>query len=239
MLVDERRHLADLLSTLSADQLRAPSLCTEWTVHDVAAHVTSFLRFGQLKLYAGIAATAADFDRVNRYLTRRAARRSTEEIIAYLRRHASSRVTIPRSGYDPVLADIVLHDLDIRVPLGISRTPHEDRLWVAFHHLAKQPSPGFTMGSRLAGLRLHAPDTGWHHGDGALVEGPAESLLLAVGGRTVALNDLTGDGVPILRDRLTRTTPKPGPLRRLTAPLNVLRNPPPRDRRSRDAVPVS
>jgi uncharacterized protein (TIGR03083 family) len=236
MLVAERRHLADMLSTLSTDQLRTQSLCAEWTVHDVAAHLTTYLRFGQLKIYAGIVATAADFDRLNQYLTRRAARRSTDELVAYLRRHATSRVTIPRSGYDPVLADAVLHDLDIRVPLGISRTPHEDRQRVAFHHLANQPSPGFAMGSRLAGLRLHAPDTGWRHGDGALVEGPAESLLLAAGGRTAALDDLTGDGVPVLRDRLTRTTPKPGPLRRLTAPLNVLLKPPPPDRRSRDAV---
>ena len=237
MLVDERRHLADMLSTLSADQFRTPSLCSGWTVHDVAAHLTTYLRFGQLKIYAGIVATAADFDRLNQYLTRRAARRPIDRIIAYLRRHATSRMTIPRSVYDPILADVVLHDLDIRVPLGISRTPHENRLWVTFNHLANQPSPGFAMGSRLAGLRLHAPDTGWRHGDGALVEGPAESLVLAVGGRTVALDDLTGDGVPVLRDRLTRTTPKPGPLRRLTAPLNVLLKPPPPERRTRDASP--
>jgi hypothetical protein len=65
-------------------------------------------------------------------------------------------MTIPRSGYDPVLAALMLHDLDVRHPLGISRAVPEDRPWVAFNHLTKQPSPGFTMRSRLRGLRLVA-----------------------------------------------------------------------------------
>ncbi|MPZ79531.1 MAG: maleylpyruvate isomerase family mycothiol-dependent enzyme [Actinophytocola sp.] len=238
MIVDERRRMADLVSTLSADQLRTPSLCAGWTVHDVAAHLVTYLRFGQLKLYAGIVATAADFDRLNGYLTRREARRPTHEIVDRLRRRAGSRVTIPRSGYDPVLADIVLHDLDIRTPLAIPRDVPEDRLWVAFDHLTTKPSPGFAMGSRLAGLELRATDAGWSRGSGAPVHGPATSLLLAVGGRSVALADLTGDGVPLLRDRTTAPAPKPGPLRRLAGPLTVLLRPPPKDRRSRDAVPT-
>jgi hypothetical protein len=34
------------------------------------------------------------------------------------------------------------------------------------------------------------------------VAGPSEALALAAAGRAVALDDLTGDGVPILRARL-------------------------------------
>ncbi|HEX8094782.1 maleylpyruvate isomerase family mycothiol-dependent enzyme [Jatrophihabitans sp.] len=235
MIVDERRHSADLLSTLTPDQLRTPSLCQGWTVHDVAAHLTTLLRFGQAKLYIGIAATAADMDRVNLWLTRRAARRSDDEIIEVLRRRAGSRFTVPRSGYDPVLSDLVLHDLDIRIPLGIARDIPEYRLSVAFHHLTSRASPGFAMGSRLDGLRFTATDTGWDQGTGASVRGPAETLLLGIGGRVAVLDDLSGDGVPLLRQRLS-SPQRAGALRRLAGPFGLLVRPLPRARRSRDSV---
>lgn len=235
MIVDERRRMADLLRGLDEDQLRRPSLCAAWTVRDVAAHLTTYLRFGQAKIYLAILATGADFDRWNVILTRRAARASTGEIIEALSRGAGSRTTIPRSGYDPVLTDLILHDLDVRVPLGIPRDLDEPRLRVAFRHLADQPSPGYAMGSRLHGLRLSAPETGWEHGTGAPVCGPPEMLLLAMGGRLGALDALEGDGVPQLRRRLSNP-PRRGVLERCAAPLRVLLRPPPPERRSRDAV---
>jgi uncharacterized protein (TIGR03083 family) len=228
--------MADLLAGLPESQMRTASLCTGWTVHDVAAHLITYLRFCQAKIYGGIVLTGADFDRLNRFLTRRAARRPSDEVTELLRKRAGSRVTIPRSGYDPVLADLVLHDLDIRHPLGIpSAGDGEERLWVTFGHLAIRPSPGFAMGSRLDGLRLKASDTGWTVGDGPLVRGKAEKLLLGISGRMSALDELDGDGVPVLRQRL-RTAARPGPVRRLAVPLQVLRTPPPRERRSRRAV---
>jgi hypothetical protein len=165
----------------------------------------------------------------------RLTKRSSHEIVESLRRGAGSRVTIPRSGYDPVLTDIVLHDLDIRVPLGIPRSTPEDRLWVAFDHLTAKPSPGFAMGARLAGLHLATTDTGWSRGSGPPVRGRAEDLLLAIGDRGIAFDKLDGDGVSLLRQRVA-TQPKPGPLRRLAVPLRVLTNPPHRDRRSRHAL---
>jgi uncharacterized protein (TIGR03083 family) len=235
LIVDERRHAADLFASLTDDQLSRPSLCDAWSMHEVGAHLTTFLRFGQAKLYLGILATAADIDRLNLWLTRRAAQRPIDEIVKILRERADARTTIPRSGYDPVLTDLVLHDLDVRRPLGISRRPREEALWVAFNHLTKQPSPGFTMGSRLRDLRLVATDTGWTHGLGRLVRGNAEDLLLAIGGRTVGLDALDGDGVPVLRRRLT-TPAKATPVRRLAAVLGVLVHPQPPERRSRQAI---
>jgi len=235
MLMDERRRMADLLDGLGAEQLNHPSLCGGWTVRDVAAHLTTYLRFGQAKIYLAIVATGADFDRWNNLLTRRAARASTPRIVAALRAGAGSRTTIPRSGYDPVLTDIVLHDLDVRLPLGIPRALDEERLRVAFRHLADAPAPGFAVGARLHGLRLVADDTGWVHGGGPLVHGSAETLLLAMGGRPSALDGLAGDGVPVLRERLRSRAPR-GPVERLGGPLRVLLHPPPRDRRSRSAT---
>jgi uncharacterized protein (TIGR03083 family) len=235
MIVEERLRTADMLAGFTADQLRKPSLCAGWTMLDVAAHLVTYLRLGQAKLYLGIITTAADFDRINLGLTRRAARRPSHEIVELLRRGARSRFTIPRSGYDPVLADLMLHDLDIREPLGIPRSTPEERLWVTFCNLTTEPAPGFYKRSRLSGLRLVATDTGWIHGAGQTVRGPAEALLLAIGGRLARFDELAGDGVPLLRERII-SQPRVGPLRRLAAPLAILTDPPPRDRRSRRAV---
>ncbi|NUT50450.1 MAG: maleylpyruvate isomerase family mycothiol-dependent enzyme [Saccharothrix sp.] len=235
MLVEERRRMADLLDGLDAGQLATASLSTGWTVHDVGAHLTTYLKFGQLKLYWGIVSMAADFDRLNRELTARAARLPTAEITSRLRRWSTSRTTIPRSGYDPVLTDIILHDYDVRVPLGIERDMPEDRLWVAFQHLAAKPSPGYAMGSRLAGLRLEATDTGWRSGSGAVVRGEAESLVLAMSGRAVGLDVLTGDGVPLLRERVAAPPPRTA-LERLKTVVKVVVDPIPPDRRSRNAT---
>lgn len=238
MIVDERLRAAELLGGLTREQLARPSLCDAWTMHEVAAHLTTFLRAGQLKLYLGIAATAGDIDRINVWLTRRAARLPSERLVELLRRGAGARTTIPRSGYDPVLADLVLHDLDVRRPLGIARSGNEERLWVAFHHLTVKPTPGFAMGHRLHGLRVEATDTGWAAGQGRAVRGPAEDLLLAVAGRTAALDALTGDGVAELRGRLATRT-RPGAARRLATVVAVLTDPAPPDRRSRQAVAPS
>src|SRR5438445_11218528 len=105
MIVDERRKMADLLEVLTADQLRHPSLCEAWTVRDVAAHLTTYLRFGQAKLYVGIAVTLADFDEINRRLTRRAARLPDRELARRLRHGAAARTTVPRSANAPTPPD--------------------------------------------------------------------------------------------------------------------------------------
>jgi len=50
-------------------------------------------------------------------------------------------------------------------------------------------------------VTLRATDADWSHGSGPEAAGPALSLLLAMTGRTAALDDLTGDGVAVLRSR--------------------------------------
>jgi uncharacterized protein (TIGR03083 family) len=236
LIVAERLRLADVLDGLTSEQFDELSLCDGWTIHDVAAHMLTYLRYGQLKIYLGILTTAADFDRLNQTLTRYEARRPHREIVAQLRRRATARTTIPFQGYDPVLTDLMLHDLDIRYPLGIPR--HDDRgeqLWVACRHLAAYPAPGYAMGSRLAGLRLQPTDADWVLGDGLAVQGSAEMLLLGMGGREAGLHYLSGDGVPVLRERLAPRG-KASPLRRLAGPARVLLHPPPPARRSRAAL---
>lgn len=55
--------------------------------------------------------------------------------------------------------------------------------------------------SRIAGVTLRATDADWSHGSGPEVSGPLLSLVLAMTGRKVALGDLEGPGVEVLRSR--------------------------------------
>lgn len=56
------------------------------------------------------------------------------------------------------------------------------------------------------GLRLVATDLEWSHGKGPVVNGPAESLLMAVAGRRSVLSELGGPGQPTLAARITPTS---------------------------------
>ena len=53
----------------------------------------------------------------------------------------------------------------------------------------------------IADLRFEATDIDWSGGDGAVVTGPAEALLMAISGRPAALEDLSGDGLEELTSR--------------------------------------
>ena len=50
-------------------------------------------------------------------------------------------------------------------------------------------STTFRARRRLRGLRLAATDTAWAVGEGEVVEGPIEALLLLATGRTAAARD--------------------------------------------------
>jgi hypothetical protein len=62
--------------------------------------------------------------------------------------------------------------------------------------------PGLVPRRRVTGLSLRATDQDWTWGEGAEVSGTSEALAMALSGRTVALEDLTGPGAAELRRRL-------------------------------------
>jgi hypothetical protein len=64
------------------------------------------------------------------------------------------------------------------------------------------PNPFVPAAARARGLRLRATDADWTYGSGGhCVSGEAAHLASALAGRRWALDQLSGDGVPLLRDR--------------------------------------
>jgi uncharacterized protein (TIGR03083 family) len=201
-IADERRSLAGLASGLTGEQQAAQSLCSGWSVHDVLAHLVVPLEVSTPKFALAMLASAGNFDRANVRLTREQARRPFAEITEVLRQKAESRFTPPGAGPEAPLTDLLVHGLDIRWPLGVAREVPAERVHKSLTFLTTTPARGIVAKGTLDGLRFEAEDVDWAHGSGPTVRGDAEAVLLAITGRTRALDHLDGDGVSALRGRL-------------------------------------
>jgi uncharacterized protein (TIGR03083 family) len=198
----ERRALADQLDGLDAAQWATPSLCGEWTVRDVAAHLVVPNKVSIPSVLGALIAARFRFERANVALTAREAVHPPEEILADLRRLADGRFAPPGLGSVAPLTDILVHGQDIRVPLGLATDrpvePWRDSLEFI---VSKKARRGF-VGKALPRLRFHATDLGWSQGDGDEVSGPAIALTLALLGRPALIDQLSGPGLPALRSWL-------------------------------------
>ncbi|WP_265442480.1 maleylpyruvate isomerase family mycothiol-dependent enzyme [Flexivirga meconopsidis] len=195
-----RLAFADLLDSLTPEQWRAATLCAGWTVHHLAAHLLQpmLVGFGRFLLasvrYRGDTAATVD------HFTRRLAARSPDELVALLREHAHDRVDPPRVGPMGPFAETCIHLRDVARPLALPSTvPAEDWMTLLDYLTSSRVAPGLVQRKHLAGVRLRATDADWAAGSGAEAAGPLEALAMAVTGRSVALDELGGPGVPLLR----------------------------------------
>jgi uncharacterized protein (TIGR03083 family) len=195
----ERSALAEDLDDLRDEQWSAASLCGGWTIQEVVAHLTAGASIGAIRWLTSILAARGNADRHN-------ARRLAEHIGAT----PADTLTGFRSVIDSTtaasphipawLGEIVVHAQDIRRPLGIEREPSIEATTAVASFFA---SRNFTVASKsaIAGLRVEATDGSFAHGSGPLVRGSTIALTMAMAGRSAYCVDLTGPGVPILRNR--------------------------------------
>ena len=199
---EERRRLADWLATFTTEQWAAPSLCSAWTVRDVLAHLTTTTRLTVPIVLREAVRARGSFDRMEvNMAAARAARYSTAELLEQLHRSAGSTRRFPGSSPLDPLVDLVIHAQDIARPLGLTHSSPARVVTACLEHVAGSPFMGAP--GRVKGLRLISTDSPWTHGTGSEVHGPDEDLLLAVSGRAMGLDALTGPGVDLLRERLS------------------------------------
>jgi uncharacterized protein (TIGR03083 family) len=206
LIADERRRVARLIEGLSPAQLAASSLCVGWTVRDVAGHllmplVTPLPRFALAMIGNGF-----NFNRANRILSERVARRPVQDIADGLRRNADHAFKPPGMTHTAPLSDLLIHQQDIRRPLGLPPELMPEPLTVCLGVVASSAERSSMLVPKgcTDGLRLEATDLDWTRGEGPVVRGTGEALLLALAGRSIALADLDGEGADVLRSRLTR-----------------------------------
>ena len=196
----ERAALAEDLSGLSTEQWRHATLCGEWDVEQVVAHLTAAASLSQSQWLRSMLAARFRPDVHNqRRLAEHRGRTPAETLDRF--RAVITSTTAPSSHTPAYLGEVVVHAQDIRQPLGLARTPGVDALTPVADFFARRD---FTVPSRtrVAGLQLRADDGPLATGTGPLVTGSTLALVMSMAGRTPYVAELDGPGVPTLRSRL-------------------------------------
>lgn len=197
---EERAELAEFLDTLTPAQWDAPSLCAGWRVRDVVAHMYSYEELSPVGLVGRFIKGGILPDRVNAVGVAAYADRSPDQLLALVKNHQQPRGLTAGFGGKIALTDGTIHHQDIRRPLGRPRDIPAERMIVVLDFARTAPTIGASK--RIRGLTLVATDLDWAAGSGPVVEGPAESLLMAIAGRSGSAGELTGPGQVTIADRI-------------------------------------
>lgn len=198
---EENQAFLAYLRTLEPEEWEQPSLCDGWRVRDVVGHI---LYGNELRLWTlpfRLARFGFSSDRSGKhYSIQRAEGRTPESLVADFEHRdpwaGTCRIFPPRL----TLLDRLVHHQDIRRALGHPRDIPDERLHAV---LDETPTLGSVFGAkkRTKGLRFEATDIDWTWGQGPLVSGPAEALVMSMLGREHAVADLSGDGLEAFTER--------------------------------------
>ncbi|MCX5044877.1 maleylpyruvate isomerase family mycothiol-dependent enzyme [Aldersonia sp. NBC_00410] len=194
----ERAEFADFLDTLTPRQWSMASLCQGWTVRDVVVHTIAYLDQTRPRLLIEMVRHRGDINRLNANPMERFAGQRPQQIVELMRRGAEPSGAGALYGGRVALIECLIHQQDVRRPLGSFRSIPQDRLRASLDYARMSPVIGGAR--RTRGLRLVATDMDWSAGRGPEVRGTGEALLLTMTGRSSTVADeLDGRGVQLLR----------------------------------------
>ncbi len=207
MMWDEVADLGVLAHELTDEEFDAPSLCEGWNVRDIYGHMgfghTTSMGPFLLKLlsYKGNIPKGS-FELSKRFVEGW----TPAQIVEFwdtvmVQQHPRRGIALLIKDHEGFL-DHLIHNQDIRRPLGRPREIPEERLVAAMDVLPRIKTPLFATKPVVAGLQLVATDIDHTVGDGPTIEGPAEAIIMAAAGRSAAFADLSGDGLEQLTDRV-------------------------------------
>jgi uncharacterized protein (TIGR03083 family) len=195
----ERKALAADLEGLSDELWATRSLCDQWTVQDVLAHMTATAKITPLSFVGKLVGARFSMTKFQDKDIATEKGSSPADTLTRFKAETDSS-SHPPGPTDTWLGEVLIHAEDIRRPLGIK---HEYPTGAAVRVADFYKGSNLVIGAkrRIAGVTLRATDADWTHGDGPEVSGPIMSLVMAMTGRKEALDDLSGDGVATLRSR--------------------------------------
>ena len=194
----------ELTEGLTSEQWQLPSLCSEWTVRDVVVHAAFHTH------RAGLTETLRSFvTPTDKYMAQLIAREHGETIEGLVAWLASPAPAAARESAVN-LCELVIHQQDVRRPLGVRREFPEATLRLCLDHCTTRLGATFVVGNARRvgrGLRLTARDLGWSKGDGPEVVGTGDAILMAVARRPAALEELSGPGLSLFAERVLSSQP--------------------------------
>lgn len=180
LIEQERLRLADLADGWSPGRWDVPSLAEGWRVREVLAHLTMPFSVGMPALVLGLVRNRGDFDRfADRWARETATSVPPAELAASLRANAAARFTPPGMGPEAPLTDLVVHGLDVRIPLGLAATDIAiDARAAALRFITGRAGKHFGVPADLfATHRFEATDVDWSHGTGPTERATSIDLL--------------------------------------------------------------
>ncbi len=155
-----------------------------WTVRQVAAHIThSTTKWGRLTV--GLLRSGLRFNAFTLRFAREDARRP-EEITAAMRAMVGGRRRPPGAAVADPLMDVMVHGQDIAIPLGITRTMPIPPALIVAERVWKMGFP-FNARKRFPNVTFTASDADFTVGDGEVVRGPLQDVVLTLAGRPAGL----------------------------------------------------
>jgi uncharacterized protein (TIGR03083 family) len=195
----ERAALAADLADLDGARWQTRSACGDWTVQQVLGHMTAAAATTPATWLVRFAGTGFRFNTLISHDIATQTAGGPEQTLARFRAIVDSSGH-PPGPVDSWLGETMVHAEDIRRPLGIAHDyPTEPLTRLAGFYAGSNLLIGAKK--RVAGLTLRTTDADWSTGSGPEVAGPAIAIVLAMTGRTEAIDELAGDGVDTLRSR--------------------------------------
>ena len=200
MIKSERASLVDALAGLPAEAWGEASLLTGWTVRDVVAHLIATAQMSPPKFVQRLAGSGFRFNAMSdKNIAAVRAGRSDAQLVEEYRSLIDAH-TAPPGPTMTWLGETIVHGEDVFRALG-GYGGHSAANVSAVADFYSGSNLLIGAKKRIDGITLRATDTGWTHGSGPEVTGPAIALVMAMCGRKAALDDLSGPGVEVLRSR--------------------------------------
>ncbi|HEX5267870.1 MAG TPA: maleylpyruvate isomerase family mycothiol-dependent enzyme [Acidimicrobiales bacterium] len=168
--------LADFLAELSPSEWDTPSLCEGWRLREVVAHLTMPARYSEEAFMAELRQCGFDFTVLSNRVASRDSELPSADLVGQLRSDVMQHWTPPGGGYAGALNHVVVHGLDVTVPLGRPRVFPDATVRQVLEDLTSGGVHAH-FGTEITG-RLVATDIDWSHGDGREVTGSAQDLIL-------------------------------------------------------------
>lgn len=190
-----RNAFADMIESLTPEQMRQTTLCEAWDAHGVLAHLVTFAEITLPNLFGNLVKAGFDFDKAAVAMAAKRQERSVEDLVASLRANAAKSAPMPGFPEELTLGDAMIHTQDVRRPLGLGHEFSDEQLRTTLDFLTTHKHSKTLVGKPKADdVRLVATDMDWAHGDGAEITGTAEALMMGLAKRPV-LDELAGEGV--------------------------------------------
>ena len=190
-----RTEFADLVASLTPEQLKAKTLCSEWDARGVASHMASFVETSLPGFFMAMVKAGFNSEKGLGAMAAKQMSRPLDDVLESLRTKSTKSAALPVFPEMLSVADAVIHTQDIRRPLGLPGVIDESTVRDVLDFLTTHKMATTLVERRdLDGIRFAATDMDWSFGTGDEITGAGEALMMALANRDVT-SELSGAGL--------------------------------------------